>query len=234
MESYLTDTQSGMINESTKMPKRKEMIPKGVTNLLALSNLVLQAWTQETSYVLRWTTREEFANQVARLEEINNLNMSHKGNRSPISSRLRLLDKQINVNLRYVKNMIENIYGYKNRYSYYSKFGIEKTARGYSLPQDRQKRSEALLVLVKNIEQENIEIPNYGLQYWTDIYTEYQELISQTTTTVQDISKLVREKFLLLENIKKTLHSLVLLIRANYPDTWINQVRVWGFLKEFF
>lgn len=224
-----TTTTTSIKRSKSKVPS----IPRREADKLALAKTVLESWTSNSQIVLRWITIAEFEQLVLDFETFLSSKTGETSQRSPYSSRLRELDDTINMCLRYIKNFLENMYGYKQSKAHYAKCGIEKVSGKYCIPTNRQQRVAALQVLLNTITDMGMTGP-YGPEFWQPIVDEYKQLTSQTTTTVKSVSRTVGDKKLTKEQIDKVLNSLIFLIKANYPDKWENELRAWGFLKDLF
>jgi len=86
--------------------------------------------------------------------------------------------------------------------------------------------------MVAGINSEGFAGNTYGDTYWQNVRTNYGSLLTQAETSDSTVSGKVGTKNTLKKGIKKVLNSLVLSIKANYPDTWKQELRVWGFQKE--
>ncbi len=238
MDNLLTNsgsentTMSDLTSVVTK--RTSSRIPRSDANLLGMAKSILKTWEKNQAISMIWISFDDFTKKVTEFDTLINQNSNARNKRSPISYQLGLMDRAIDEKLSYVKNAIKNYYGIKNASSYYSSFGIEKRSRGYILPHDRQKRILALQKMKEGVTNINLESDKFGIAFWTDIYDKYNNLISQTTDSVQDFSQIKSNKEVLKEEIITTLKSLIFVIKANYPHTWEDQLRVWGFLKEIF
>ncbi|MCA6421730.1 MAG: hypothetical protein IM568_02795 [Flavobacterium sp.] len=72
----------------------------------------------------------------------------------------------------------------------------------------------------------------YGKDFWLDIQSKFNELLSAASDTDSIVSNKVGDKNALKIEIKKALNSIVLVIKGNYPDTYKQELRAWGFQKE--
>lgn len=97
---------------------------------------------------------------------------------------------------------------------------------------DASSRKIALGLMVTAIKDNNFQDNKYGLTYWTDIQTRYDALVQTTRTLDGTISDNVGEKNELKEWIHGVLISLSNVLEGNFPKTYHEQLRKWGFQKE--
>lgn len=100
------------------------------------------------------------------------------------------------------------------------------------IPSDQNSRSEALGLMVKAIDANGFNDKTYGKTYWTDIKTQFDALLLAASTTDGTVSNKVGDKNELKKGLKKALNAIVLSVKANYPDTYKQELRAWGFQKE--
>ncbi len=73
----------------------------------------------------------------------------------------------------------------------------------------------------------------YGKEKASAHFAEFGiEHVTATHSTSGTISKVVQDKNDCRKKIQGTLNGLILLIKANYPDTYSGELRNWGFQKE--
>jgi hypothetical protein len=80
--------------------------------------------------------------------------------------------------------------------------------------------------------KEGFDTQKYGLAFWTEISTRYNDFLALSTATDGTVSSGVSNKNQLKKDLKKALNSLVLVIKGNFPDTYQAELRSWGFQKE--
>jgi hypothetical protein len=97
---------------------------------------------------------------------------------------------------------------------------------------DASSRKIALGLMVTAIKTNNFQYKKYGFAYWTDIQTRYEALVQTTRTLDGTISDNVGEKNELKEWIRGVLISLSNVLEGNFPNTYHEQLRKWGFQKE--
>jgi hypothetical protein len=140
-----------------------------------------------------------------------------------------MLDKSIDNALVYVKGYLLDKYKKENDKSYYAAFGIEKGAR---YPRDQNSRSAALKLTIEAIAANGFGTKEFGTAFWTGIKTQYDALLTTASNTDSTVSTKVGDKNALKVELKKALNSIILVIKGNYPDTYKQELRNWGFQKE--
>ena len=72
----------------------------------------------------------------------------------------------------------------------------------------------------------------YGAAFWTPIQIQYASLLTQAIAMDGAVSTKVSSKNTLKDAVRKTLNSLIFVIKGNFPDTYKAELRAWGFQKE--
>ncbi len=216
--------------KETKSSK-KASIPRNEVDLVSLAKRVATYWSG-SSHKLSWITAEEFSNNITAFEQALNTQTTTKAGRSPMAAQISILNKEINKNIEHIKYYLIEKYGKRVATSYYAKFGIVKNSNTYKLPIDQEYKVKALQELLKGLESEGLEDRVYGKTYWTEVYNSYNSLVANTSTNISQVSAQIMTKYKHKINIKKVLSSLLFLIRANNPDTYDDESRVWGFQKK--
>ncbi|MGL5936772.1 MAG: hypothetical protein ACRCZI_14250 [Cetobacterium sp.] len=217
----------------TITPKKTvKNVPLSDADLLAVAKIVSSTWASNTAFTLIWISATDFNTLVTNYENTFNARKQGGGIRPQYTKQLKELDKSIDLSLRYVKNYISDKYSIQNAYSYYAAFGIEKINKVYQLPKDRNNRGNSLNMLLTAIDAHGFTNMTYGKDHWTPIVTQYLQTLQQSQQTDSNISQNVGNKNVFKEQITNVLNALLLLLKANYPDTFKNEIRTWGFQKE--
>lgn len=207
-------------------------VPRSDVDLGNVAADVSNKWMATPGIMLLWKTLPVFAAEVTQYNTTLGERKSTGGGRKSITAQLKLADKEIETRTENVKGYLEEKYGKALAPSYYPAFGIAKEGNRYKLPLDRNARLLALDLMVAAINTEGFTSNTYGDAYWQGVRTNYNTLLNQAETTDSTVSGKVGTKNQLKKEIKKVLNALVLSIKANYPDTWKQELRVWGFQKE--
>ena len=91
---------------------------------------------------------------------------------------------------------------------------------------------EALKLMISALTEHGFEDKEYGLAFWTSLQEQYSVLVKQATTTHGQVAIKVGDKNALKDNLKKGLNAIVHALKANYPDSYKQELRDWGFQKE--
>lgn len=225
--------------ENTNLPQqvnpkstRKATIPAADIDLADVSKKVSVKWEASSWLTLLWTTAPLFTEKSALFKSTLETKNSTASKRPQYTLALEKLDKKIDSNLSYVKNAIAKKYKKESAKSYYPAFGIETRNNIYELPRDQNQRAAALKLMTEAITEHGFSADEYGSAFWAEIRTEYDNLLSLTSTTDSSVSAKVGDKNVLKTDVKKVLNALILAIKANYPDTYAEELRAWGFQKE--
>ncbi len=207
-------------------------IPSSDIDLVALAHNVAETW-KERGLTLDWLSADDFIIIITNFENSIDQKISVSANRNPITARLRELNAEIDKKIEQVKYYLAEKYdSRRDAVAHYAKFGISKQRSSYKLPYDQESRLKALKQLIDALEKESFTEKTFGTIFWTKIYTEYKELIESVTNNISNASSHVGIKKEMRKQIKKTLNSLIHLIKANYPTSFKTELRVWGFQKE--
>ncbi len=207
-------------------------LPNKDAALLAVSESVNTKWATSSFVALVWKTQADFANDVSAFEtQLANRN-TESGKRSQHTQDLENLDTSIEDALPYVKSYIAEKFGPPDARAYYAEFGIVHRHRTYELPEDRQRRKDALRMMVDAVTANGFDTKQYGTAWWTDIKTRYDAALAAAATGTGNISGSVSGLVTLRTTLRRVLHSILLLLEANYPDTFEQVRREWGFQKE--
>lgn len=189
-------------------------------------------WKTNSQITLIWASSEAYeANAKAFNALLSNRNSSG-GGRKEVTGKLASLDKAINEGASAIKDYLAYKCGKTDAPIYYPQFGIEKTGRNFIVPRDRDKRSLALPLIVDAIVQHGFDKEKYGSAFWLATKESYDVLYKQASSIDGLVSQQVGDKNQLRRNLLKTNAALLLVLRANYPDTFKTVIREWGFQKD--
>lgn len=219
--------------EETKMAKKVTAnVPQNEAILSGVALKAAETWKIKPFITLVWISCNEFTVSVVQYStEIQN-RQSARASMTPYVQELRLKDVMINKGVKQIKNYLEEKYDKDIAISYYSQFGISKQKNQYKIPAMQDKRATALKLMLEGLVTHGFQDKKYGLSYWQPISDGYSETLKHITDTTGAVSKQVGDKQQLKKVIRQTLESLILIIKANYPDTYESVLREWGFQKE--
>lgn len=212
-------------------PSSKGNVPAADADFATVVKDVATKWTASPKITLLWTTSAAFSAKATDFNTELSNRKSIGNSRPQITARLKQLDTTIDGSLTYVKNYLLEKHK-EAATSYYPSFGIEHKTKKYIFPTDRDRRSGALALMIEGINANGLNEKEFGTAFWTAIKTEYDTLLGKATTTDGAVSNKVSSKNELKKDLKKTLNSLILIIKANYPDTYKAELRSWGLQKE--
>lgn len=213
-------------------PQRKRSLPVADINFGTVVTKVSEKWLANEWATLRWLTVAQFQTQANSYNTILAIRLQKGATRPQLTQSLRTLDKQIDNALSYVKGYITDKYTKENATSYYAAFGIEHKGKKYVFPTDQNKRIAALQLLLEALSAHGFEDKQYGLAFWTPIATQYDTFVGQASQIDGQVSVKVGDKNELKKNLVKGLNAIINLLKANYPDTYKQELRDWGFQKE--
>lgn len=228
-ENNVNPSGNEIINEPQKI-NRKGSLPQSDIDTISVAESVVENWN-ESEVKLRWITKTAFLTLITEYKESLNSRIQASTTRNPNTQKATELDKKIDAEIEYVKAYIAEKYGKQNAVAYYSQFGIVK-GQSYKLPKNRESRLQSLNQLIEAITTHSLQTMQYGLDYWTNIRNEYSELITILKNAAGNISLHAGNKKHHKEDTRKILNSIILGIKANYPDDYKAILRSWGFQKE--
>jgi hypothetical protein len=218
-------------NEPKPSSKKSSTVPTADIELREIAQKIINAW-QKSNLKLDWINLIDFEKIVTDYSNELDLRLNAGAGRKPVTSQLKDLDKEIDKFIPNVKNYIVDKYGREKATDYYNEFGIEKINNIFCLPKDRTQRKTALNRLLVAITKHQLDTQRYGLAYWQDVSTRFNNLLNQANESDSTLSAKVNSKNQLKTQVSEILQSLVYLIKANHPKTWRSVLREWGFQRE--
>ena len=225
------ETNSGDDGKKPK-PTKKATIPVADIDFGNVGTAVAKKWQASPWLTIQWLTVEEFTAKTNTYTTTLGVRIKEGGTRPQMTKALMEIDKQINEGVKNIKNYLTEKYKATNAGSYYAAFGIIKSGTTFIVPVDQNRRSSALKLIVGAISEHGFQDKIYGLDFWTNIQEQYDNLLESTSDVDGSISNKVGDKNLLKKEIKKGLNSIINILRGNYPDTFKAELRNWGFQKE--
>lgn len=200
--------------------------------LSVLATTAADAWTTSALPPLLWLSKAEFTALTAAYAQGRDAADAAGDQRTPQSTRLKQLDKLFDKNLRYVKGYLAEAHDEDEGRSYYPEFGITRENKTYVLPRARAERVKALNKLLLALKAHDLDKKKYGTALWQPLVQEYAELVQASTDTAGQRSAKVSGKDQHEAQVRKALRALIHHLKANYPDTFEAQLRLFGFQKE--
>lgn len=220
------------VPENKKKHSTVTNIPRADTDLMEVAKLVDKSWLQNPQLTLIWISQPVYSSLVTNYSDTLMQRKSAGGSRPEVTGKLKVLDDSINTDIEHIKEYLYDKYTKKAAPTYFKEFGIVKTGEVYKLPIDRDERKATLVLLLAAITVHGFQNNNFGLAYWTDIYTRYDALTAQAGSIDSTVTGKVSSKELSKVQIRKTMNALIHIIRGNYPDDYKSVLRTWGFQKE--
>lgn len=219
-------------NEDNVKPTKTTNVPVADIDFGNVVGKVRDKWEKSTWLTLQWMTFPEFQTKANEYQTTLTERLQTGKNRPQITQSLKNVNKEIDDKVANIKGYIADKYGKENAVSYYSAFGIEFYKKAYLIPSDQNNRSEALGLMVSAIDANGFNDKTYGKDYWTALKVQFDDLLQSASDTDGTVSSKVGDKNKLKKGLKKALNSIVLSIKANYPDSYKQELRTWGFQKE--
>jgi hypothetical protein len=216
----------------TPAVRHTDNVPRKDDDLATVCQAANTKWAATAAITLIWMSQTDFATLVTNY--INELagRKSSGASRSPVTDTLETLDAQIDDAVREVKEYIGDKFGATHKIANYPPFGIEHHHHGWELPHDHDKRRDALPLMIAAIAANGFGSKTFGTTFWTDIQTAFNAALASAGTTDSTTSSKVSNKNVYRTQIRNVLHSLLLVLEGNYPDTFAAEKRAWGFQKE--
>jgi hypothetical protein len=231
MDTIVTPTAPLKDQTGKKTRIAKPTVPQSDLSLATVAQQVAAYWIKSPMR-LTWTTPEDFALLVNTFSARLGQRTGEGTTRPQLTQRLRELDAQMDHAIGYVKDYLAEEVGRDNTTGYLAQLGIEKVSATYKLPLERSRRVVALETLLRGIEARGYAKRTYGVAYWKPLLAEYREKVALASQKDSAIAGQVSAKNQSKVQVRKTLNALVLLIKANHPDTAASELRQWGFQKE--
>lgn len=225
-------TDSPISNEGSATPTKTTNVPVADIDFGNVVGKVRDKWETSSWLTLLWISFPEFKTKANDYQTTLTQRLQTGKNRPQITQSLKNINKEIDDKVANIKGYIADKYGKGNAVSYYSAFGIEFYKKAYTIPFDQNSRSEALGLMVNAIDANGFNDKTYGKTYWLDIKSQFDALLLSASTTDSTVSNKVGDKNELKKGLKKALNAIVLTVKANYPETFKQELRVWGFQKE--
>lgn len=216
-------------NPVSSKPVKTAAIPQADVDFGNTVKLVSTKWATSSWLTLAYLTSAQFTTKATAFQTTLATRQQSGSTRSQTTQALKMLDKSIDNALVYVKGYLLDKYKKENDKSYYAAFGFEKGAR---YPRDQNSRSAALKLTIEAIAANGFGTKEFGTAFWTGIKTQYDALLTTASTTDSTVSTKVGDKNALKAELKRALNSIVFVIKGNYPDTYKQELRNWGFQKE--
>jgi hypothetical protein len=206
-------------------------IPVKDVDFLNTVEAVATFWATKPFITLVWVTQSEFATTAQTYRTVLTQRQTTGSGRSSITNHLKQINKHINDAVTEVKVYIEKKFKKANAIPEFSRYGIVKEGKNYRLPKDANGRLQALPLMLAAITKDGFDNEEYGKSFWATIATEFKSALDAANAIDSTVSGKVATKNELKKQLTKVLKALLLLIEANYPDTYKGVKREWGWKK---
>jgi hypothetical protein len=225
------------MSEETPIPEVKKanktgLIPIADSDFGKVAAAVSDEWNKNAWLTLRWTTAAEFAAVTTAYIDALSARQSSGGTRPQVTKALKILNKEVDESVSFVKGYVVEKYKKDTAVSYYPAFGILYVDNKYVMPIDQSNREDSLTLMLEAIDANDFSDRTYGKTYWSDIKARYVALVKQARALDGGISKKVGNKNELKSSIKKGMNALINILQGNYPETYKQELRLWGFQKD--
>ena len=218
--------------EVTTKKRSAANTPASDLDIKDLAQTIASSWKLNPALTLVWTDATTFDNTALLFGNSLGQRMVTGGGRAVVTNDLKNLDATINKHVDYLKDYLKEKYGKENYASHFQQFGIVLKGTTYTFPADRNKRNEALKQTLLALQATHLQDRTYGLVFWQQLSEQYDAALNLSISTDGSVAGLVKTKNEHKQHIVKTLNALIHILKGNYPDTYPNVMRVWGFQKE--
>ncbi len=214
----------------------KGNVAKKDADFSTLATTVSDVWLSKSNITLLWKTAEDFSEEVEGFVLLLNSKSNTGKDRPRITHDLQRCNDALDAGIALLKKAIDaDASSMEEARATYARFGIVHENRTYRLPVERNNRLFALrLILPALLAAGYDKKTSIGTAYFTPLITQYTTLTHLATNTDQDVSGIIGNKNEQKKNISKVLVALARVIQGNYPDTYKNEWRAWGFQREKF
>jgi hypothetical protein len=228
---YSATPENGSGNEPDKINKTGSMPDRDI-DLMDVSKNVSDSWIANPQITLLWKNSATFKKEVDSYAD-NLVDRIDTGTKRPgVTLSLMQQDKQIDEGVTEVKIYIAKKFKKANAPAQYPRYGIVKVGDTYKMSLDRNQRKATLGLMVKAIAEDGFGEEEYGSNFWKAIQADYTASVDAAGANAGNVSEKVATKKMQKRGIRKVLKALRKALEANYPDTYREMLRKWGWQKE--
>ncbi len=207
-------------------------VPRKDAELFSVCTNAASQWKATPAITLLWKTQAAFEAETIAFGNELDQRTTEGGNVPQVTKNMENVDKSIEDAIPFMKTYINGKWGPKDEPSHYAAFGLVHRHEHYEFPTQRQQRISSINMMVSAVHAAGFDANQFGTPFWKDIQQQYEALTASATNASGSISEHVSQLVQMRTNLRRVLHSLLLLIEANYPDTFEQIRRTWGFQKE--
>lgn len=227
-----SDTPSNGGGGEDDKTKKTKALPDRDIELMDVSKNVSVSWIANPQITLLWKNSAEFEKEVQSYAENLVDRIDTSTHRPAVTRALVQQDKQIDEGVIEVKIYIAKKFKKANAPAQYARYGIVKVGDTYKMSLDRNQRKAALGLMVKAIAEDGFGEEEYGSNFWKAIQADYTASVDAAGANAGTVSEKVATKKVQKRGIRKVLKALRRALEANYPDTYREMLRKWGWQKE--
>ena len=230
-----TETNNGGTdtNPTPKAKNSKGNVASKDADMGTLAGSVADVWLTKPEITLIWKDAPTFKTEATTYSTSLDTRGDSGKDRPKITSDLKACNKALDAGISKVKKYIDaDASNATEAVALYAKFGIVRVGKNYVIPTDRDTRKQAIKLILPAITELGYDAKPFGTAYFTPLIAQFNTLIDSAITTDETVSRVVGNKNKQKDDIRKVLNSLVKVITGNYPDTFKNELRAWGFQKE--
>lgn len=213
-------------------PVKTSALPASDVDFMDVAKAVALTWAANPGITLVWKKAPDFNKEVMAYAEALGSRQESGSKRPSLTQTLQQLDKKIDEAVTEVKLYIAKKFKKANATAQFARYGIVKENTAYVLSRDRNNRNSSLKLMADAIQADGFAGEEYGKDFWAAMQTDYAAALQLASNTTGDISGKVATKNQQKQAIKKVMKSLRLVLEGNYPDTYPEVYRLWGWKKE--
>lgn len=221
------DESTGGADPSSSSPG----IPRADVDLHAVAEEVGEVWAENPHITLVYITQPQYMQVVSDFETALTGKMDVKSGRSSLTGKLKNLNNIINEATKWTIVEIKRKFR-KDAPAEYARYGIVKVGTSWSLPKDNDMRLKALSLMQKAVKKDGYTDFEYNEAFWKATAIDFKKALTDAKKADGAVSAQVAPKNVSKALIRKVHISLRKVIEGNYPDTYQQVWREWGWQKE--
>ena len=193
---------------------------------------VCEKWILTPGITLVYTDAATFKSQIIDFGKALSERKSAGSQRPGQTNVLDNLDKQYDYTLPDIKTAIANKFGKRNAEANYAQFGIIHRGKKWIFATDRNERYAAIELILNALNNNGLGGITYGTAFWQQMQIDYKKAMDAAGLTDSTVSGKVADLEVYRAPIRKVLKSIRLVLEGNYPETYHQIWREWGFRKQ--